>query len=288
MHSNNVCHRDIKPENILLDQDFQIKIVDFGFSVAVSGRDGSGLLQSYLGTPLYMAPEIHSSKKYEGKSVDLFATAILLFILVSAHPPFKAANLYDPLYKQIANKNYTVFWNYHSQHKPMGFYSEEFKSLFNKMVAYDPKERLSSTEILAHPWLQGPCPSLEELQAEFGARKSLINMHNHAEETKIQHTVATTGYRSLDAKQAEKTLCRYKEGLNELISFKTKCNASVMMNALTAAIDGLKCYNISYIGKKYKVVVKPIDKIEKLAVQIKLCSVSEGVLFVDIMKIEVR
>ena len=58
-HSKGICHRDLKPENFLLDSDFLLKLADFGFSAPTMGRDGSGYLQTKLGTLNYMAPEIH-------------------------------------------------------------------------------------------------------------------------------------------------------------------------------------------------------------------------------------
>jgi serine/threonine protein kinase len=72
----------MKPENLLFDSDYNLKIADFGFAVVLSGRDGSGMLQTHLGTEAYMAPEIHTNKPYSGASVDLFAAGIILFIMM--------------------------------------------------------------------------------------------------------------------------------------------------------------------------------------------------------------
>lgn len=58
LHQKGFAHRDIKPENILLSQAFLLKIADFGFSAALRGKDGSGVLKTKLGTEGYMAPEI--------------------------------------------------------------------------------------------------------------------------------------------------------------------------------------------------------------------------------------
>ena len=73
----------MKPENLLFDEDFNLKITDFGFSVYLSGRDGTGMLKTHLGTEQYMAPEIHEERAYKGDAVDIFACGLILFILKS-------------------------------------------------------------------------------------------------------------------------------------------------------------------------------------------------------------
>ena len=58
-HLNGIAHRDLKPENILICGQFNVKVADFGFAAPVDGRDGAKFLETKLGTPNYMAPEIH-------------------------------------------------------------------------------------------------------------------------------------------------------------------------------------------------------------------------------------
>ncbi len=60
-----------------------MKVADFGFATFLSGKDGSGILRTNLGSLCYMAPEIHLSLPYSGEAVDLFASAIILFIIYS-------------------------------------------------------------------------------------------------------------------------------------------------------------------------------------------------------------
>ena len=53
-----------------------------------------------------MAPEIHEDKPYKGEAVDLFASAIILFIMVSGTPPFNTAKPDEYYYKYIYNNNW--------------------------------------------------------------------------------------------------------------------------------------------------------------------------------------
>ena len=113
IHSHGFSHRDLKPENILLDKNYNIKIVDFGFACPLEGRDGSGVNHSRVGTLGYMAPEIIAKQPYQGQVVDLFALAIILFIMRAGHPPFSQASEEDRYFQLLASNRTDLFWKAH-------------------------------------------------------------------------------------------------------------------------------------------------------------------------------
>lgn len=86
LHETNIAHRDLKLENILLDADQKIKVIDFGFSI---GTQKDKTLNTFCGTPSYMAPELVNKKDYHGSHVDIWALGILLYILLVGKFPFK-------------------------------------------------------------------------------------------------------------------------------------------------------------------------------------------------------
>lgn len=57
-----------------------------------------------------MAPEVILAQQYNAQSVDLFATAVILFILISGHPPMNTADVKDPFYKCLAANRADIFW----------------------------------------------------------------------------------------------------------------------------------------------------------------------------------
>lgn len=175
MHSKGFAHRDIKAENILLDENYGLKLADFGFSTPMAGKDGSGKLHTYKGTLGYMAPEIHMSQPYTGEKVDIFALGVLLFIMVGQHPPFRKALASDQYYKMLCQANET-YWAKMSAGKPPGTFSPHLKSLLNSLLAFNPTLRPSIAEIKTHPWYNGPVLTPEELAAEFSKRRGKVEL----------------------------------------------------------------------------------------------------------------
>lgn len=76
MHSAGIVHRDIKSHNVLIDENLNVKICDFGLA-KFKADIGKGSMQ-FAGTPNYMAPELFQKKQYD-QAVDVFAFGTLMW-----------------------------------------------------------------------------------------------------------------------------------------------------------------------------------------------------------------
>jgi serine/threonine protein kinase len=161
--------------------------------------------------------------------------------MVAQHPPFTTAQPNDPFYRCLAANRADIFWRTHCKNKPgkEGYFSEEFKDLIQCMLQLESSHRPSMSEILAHPWMQGPVPTTAQLQAEFDKRhhavKSSIEADKQQKELEKQQRVAqrrTQVMRSagIDAEEAKfendaESLMKPKKALEEyekLFAHKTE------------------------------------------------------------------
>ena len=146
IHNSNIVHRDIKLENIMLSgNDYTLKYVDFGFAMEKS----YGYLTSYLGTPNYAAPEIHLKKPYLGEYADIFSLGITLFITVTGYLPFILPIPNDPLYHYIYDVDYVSYW----RNRKIKV-SPSFMELIDNLIAFDPSQRPSISEIKNSKWMK--------------------------------------------------------------------------------------------------------------------------------------
>jgi len=97
IHAAEVCHRDLKLENMVLDSNFNLKVIDFGLACPISGSEGSGFCDSSekCGTDFYMAPEVWLERRYQPTSADMFSLGVILFVLRTGFLPFEKAVIED-------------------------------------------------------------------------------------------------------------------------------------------------------------------------------------------------
>jgi serine/threonine-protein kinase len=106
-HRRGVVHRDIKPSNVIIDDEGEVKVLDFGLAKQLheelggtAGADAQTLLSArtrsdvVIGTPLYLSPEQARGSKVDGRS-DLFALGALLYECLTGRPAFSGANVIE-------------------------------------------------------------------------------------------------------------------------------------------------------------------------------------------------
>ncbi|XP_057536244.1 CBL-interacting serine/threonine-protein kinase 14-like [Amaranthus tricolor] len=142
-HSRGVYHRDLKPENLLLDENWDLKITDFGLSAVKDQSNSDELLHTLCGTPAYVAPEILAKKGYDGAKVDIWSCGIILFVLTAGYLPFNDTNLMN-LYRKI----------YRGDFRCPKFMSPELKKLLSRLLDTNPDTRISIDEIIDDPWFK--------------------------------------------------------------------------------------------------------------------------------------
>ena len=127
LNDNNIIHRDLKPQNILIDENNNIKICDFGFSRKFNDTE---MLQTLCGSPLYMAPEIIKHKIYNNKS-DIWSFGIIIYQILTGKLPYKANTMYE-LFKNI--NNLSIIYP--------DVLSPEIIGLLSKIFIHDPNLRI--------------------------------------------------------------------------------------------------------------------------------------------------
>ena len=170
LHLQGICHGNIKPENLLFDNDFNLKITDFGRSINLANPTPFDKYSDSTSFGFYSPEKLAKHKNYDVMGEDLFAAAIVLFNMVIGSPPFSSANINDLRYKHLVNNRNDIFWDFHEKGKKSKS-SKEFKDLMNSMLAFDPTQRLTLSEIKAHPWYLETSPSKGKFKALLKEKK---------------------------------------------------------------------------------------------------------------------
>lgn len=143
-HRHKIVHRDLKPENLLLDEQLNVKIADFGLSNIMT--DGN-FLKTSCGSPNYAAPEVISGKLYAGPEVDVWSSGVILYVMLCRRLPFDDESI-PVLFKNISNGVYTM----------PKYLSAGSASLIKRMLVVNPLNRITIHEILNDEWFKVGLP----------------------------------------------------------------------------------------------------------------------------------
>ncbi|EAY16939.1 CAMK family protein kinase [Trichomonas vaginalis G3] len=132
LHKRGISHRDIKPENILFDENYHPKIIDFGFS-----RENCSKLNTYCGTPFFVAPEVITSDQYDGTKADLWSLAVTMHIMNTGKFPWRYRSDVQ-LIKDMQFGRLEI----HNEAKGL------IGLIIGKLLTFDPADRPTTDDIL--------------------------------------------------------------------------------------------------------------------------------------------
>lgn len=177
IHSQGMAHLDLKLENLMLGSDYNLKIIDFDQSQALTDRE---LLSR--GTKGFRAPEIIEGHCQNYCAADVYSAGVVLYAMKAQEYPF-AEILVDVNGKNSRKlKDYTSFMTenktfWEKRAYKLGntsMFSQEFKELINGMLEYNVEKRFTLEDIKKSKWYNGPILVGKDLKQEVKFR--LIKM----------------------------------------------------------------------------------------------------------------
>ncbi len=144
-HRNGVVHRDVKADNILMDEDGNAYLSDFGIAKEM-GADGMGGSGNIEGTPAYLAPEQIRGGEI-GPASDVYAFGIMLYEMLSGKRPFADLTLATLVYKHLNEPLPSI------DHAELNL-PPAFNSIIQKATAKDPSERYADAMALVKEFQQ--------------------------------------------------------------------------------------------------------------------------------------
>lgn len=177
-HTRGVIHRDIKPSNIILTQDNDVRVIDFG--IALCADSDISRIEGIAGSPSYMSPEQVQAEEITARS-DIYSLGAVAYELLTGHRPFKAATLAKLLHKIV----YATPRPLHSLRPEL---PEELEDVVIRAMQKDPGDRYENGLELAaaltrvHQRLRRQQKALDE-QERFDILRGLSFFHefSHSE-----------------------------------------------------------------------------------------------------------
>jgi len=143
MHKKHVIHRDLKLGNLLLDDNMDLKIADFGLAAMIQ-HEGERK-KTICGTPNYIAPEVlFDSGHGHSYEVDIWSLGVIMYTLLVGKPPFQTREV-EAIYKKIKENNYSF--------PPDLDISNDAKNLISQILDKVPENRPTLEEMRQHPFL---------------------------------------------------------------------------------------------------------------------------------------
>ncbi|KAL2479048.1 CBL-interacting serine/threonine-protein kinase 25 [Forsythia ovata] len=274
-HSRGVSHRDLKPENLLLDENENLKVSDFGLS-ALPEQLRNGLLHTQCGTPAYVAPEVLRKKGYDGAKADIWSCGVILYVLLAGFLPFQDENLM---------RMYTKVFKAKFEFPP--WFSYEVKRLISRLLVADPEKRISIQGIMRVPWFcKGftmPVPVAFSIQEQV--QENFLEQKDDDSESHKSSPPSYNAFEFISSMSSGFDLSSLFENRKKSGSlFTSKCSCSVIMNKLESLAKKLNLRTM--IAKDCKVKMQSVSEGRKgkLSVTAEVFEVAPEVAVVEFSK----
>lgn len=148
LHASKIIHRDIKGQNVLLTDNAEVKLVDFGVSARLDKTIGRR--NTFIGTPYWMSPEViacdeNPDAKYDNRS-DLWSLGITAIEMAESHPPLCDMHPMRALFLIPRNQPPRL--------KPTRKWSKKFHSFIETVLVKDYTQRPHTDQLLRHTFLK--------------------------------------------------------------------------------------------------------------------------------------
>lgn len=148
MHSLGIVHRDLKLENLLLDQNQDLVITDFGFAIKT---DSDALLLTSCGSPCYAGPELVVSEGYRGPPADIWSCGIILYAMTAGYLPYDD----DPMNPDGENIQLLYRYILESELGYPAHVCPDAVALMKRILVGDPVVRIDIEGILDSAFMEG-------------------------------------------------------------------------------------------------------------------------------------
>ena len=255
LHKKKIIHRDIKPENILIDNNDNALLSDYGISTHC--KEGEKR-KTYCGTDEYLAPEVIRGEPYDEK-IDIWAIGILIYECFSSSgkTPF---NKLDFLQRTEDNKEYII-----KNDKDLKIvYDKDFdplaKNLIEKILKINPEDRLSIDDILNHILFNGLNLQIKNEIFNYDENKDM-KKENLLNQIKLgRDNISKETYDKMINSMKEETnkMKLEMEAKNDELS-KMKEEKEVLLNKITILTQTLNEYKIN-LEEKSRMVERLTEK----------------------------
>jgi serine/threonine-protein kinase len=142
-HEHGVYHRDIKPENIMIQNDGNVKIIDFGIALLQGARRVTWRgLSSTVGTPDYMSPEQLRGER--GTAVaDVYSVGVMLYEMLCGRTPFEGENVFAIMNQHVSQDPPSIL-DYNPDVPPA------LATVVMKAIRRDPEKRYKTMHEMIH------------------------------------------------------------------------------------------------------------------------------------------